>query len=323
MPGCDAADNKPKIIVVCGPTASGKTGLAVALALALGGEVISADSMQIYKSMAIATAQPTAAEMRGVPHHLIGFAEADEPFSVSNYTALAQPAIHTVIQNGHVPIVCGGTGLYIRALADGIAFDQSAGQDLAYRAELRKIAETEGAETLMNLLKAADPARAAELHPNNLNRVIRALEICRLSGKTMSEVMKESLTPPNYRALKIGLTFEDRALLYARINARVDAMMAQGLLEEARLYFAHNGADSTSAQAIGYKELKPYLDGEQTLETCVEKLKQATRNYAKKQLTWFGKDTSIHWLKADKTAENGDLLTQSLNLWREFNENAV
>jgi tRNA dimethylallyltransferase len=317
MPECEET-RKPEIIVVCGPTASGKTGLAAGLAQALGGEVVSADSMQIYKSMAIATAQPTADEMRGVPHHLIGFAEAAEPFSVSDYVRLAQSAIHTVIQNGHIPIICGGTGLYIRALVDGITFDRSTGQDMAYRAELRKIAETEGSEALMNLLKAADPVRAAELHPNNLNRVIRALEICRLSGKTMSAVMRESITPPNYRALKIGITFEDRALLYARINERVELMMKQGLLEEGSAYFANNKEHSTSAQAIGYKELKPFFNGKETLETCVDKLKQATRNYAKKQLTWFGKDKDIHWLKADKTAENGELVEQVLVLWSRF-----
>jgi tRNA dimethylallyltransferase len=287
-----------KIIVICGATATGKTALAVSLAERLNGEIIGADSMQIYKGMDIATAKPTAQELRGIPHHLIDFLEPHEPFSVADYVDLARAKIAEVKARQKLPIICGGTGLYINSLIDNIEFPEIKA-DPAFRAEMQK----KEPALLLEELRRKDPETAAELHENNKKRVIRALEVLHVTGKTISELKRTSrLNPSPYEPLILQIEFQ-RNELYERINERVDLMLEMGLLEECR--GAHcasvNGKPLlTSAQAIGYKELLPYLNGAKELEECVENLKKATRNYAKRQLTWFKKDPRINLLPADE-----------------------
>ena len=275
---------KIKLLAVVGPTASGKTALAVALAQAYGGEVISCDSMQIYKHMSIATAKPTAAEMQGVRHHLIDFLEPSESFSVAEYVALATQAAAEITARGKLPVLCGGTGLYYSSFVDGVRFSE-AGSDPDYRRRLEARAQCEGAQALLEELRAFDPQAAAALHPHNLKRIIRAMEHYHLTGETIT--------------VSFGIAFRDRQQLYARINRRVDEMLAQGLVEEARQYYAF-GQLGTASAAIGYKELKPYLEGEMPLEEAVENLKKETRHYAKRQITWFKRDERIHRLYADE-----------------------
>lgn len=300
-------EQKPKIplVVVAGPTASGKTGLAVALAKAFNGEVVSADSMQIYKRMEIATAKPTVQEMQGVPHHLIDFVEPDDAaFSVADYARLAHQTIEEIAARGRLPILAGGTGLYIRAVTDNIDYTQIH-SDTQVRGQLLRQARESGNEAMLAQLRDIDPQLAEKLHPNDIGRILRALEVHRLTGITMSEHQRRAReTEPRYALCMLGITYADRALLYERVNRRVDEMMRRGLLEEAREILASYGG--TARQAIGYKELAPYLRGEQPLEICVEKLKQATRNYAKRQLSWFRYETRIQWLLPDRMprAEN-------------------
>lgn len=287
------------VIAVVGPTASGKTRLAIELALHFGGEVVSADSMQIYRGMAVGTAQPAPEEMRGVPHHLIGVRDPDKPCSVADYVALARACIRDIHSRGKVPVVAGGTGLYVDALLNGLAFGETKRDD-ALRARLRREAEEQGGEALLERLGAFDPETAGKLHPHNLGRIIRAIEVYETDGVTMSELQRRSrLTPSPYRTCKIGLYFEDRAALYAKIHARVDAMLAAGLLEEAKVLFAcPDLRNSTAMQAIGYKELAAFLRGECPLSQAVDDLKRATRRYAKRQMTWFRRDKEIFWIEA-------------------------
>lgn len=287
------------LLVIAGPTACGKTALAVELARRFNGEVVSADSMQIYRRMDIATAKPTAAEMRGIPHHLIDFLPPDSAaFSVADYKLRADEAIADIHSRGKLPVLAGGTGLYIKAVTDNIGYDQTAGADGALREEFRKIHAEQGAQALHDMLKERDPALAATLHPNNVGRVIRALEVHRQTGIPMSEHQRRAAAQQSpYALCMIGIAFEDRAQLYLRINTRVDKMMQAGLLAEARQIREEYGG--TAAQAIGYKELEPYFAGSAELSDCVEALKRATRRYAKRQMTWFWRDGRIHWLKAD------------------------
>lgn len=293
-----AQAEKIPVAAVVGPTASGKSRLAAELALRLGGEVISADSMQIYEGMDIGTAKPTAAEMRGVPHHLIGTVPLTHPFSVADYVAEAAKVIAQIRARGSLPVLTGGTGLYVRSLLQNIAFTES-DRDGALRAALGEKAAREGAQALVEELARFDPESARRIHPNNIPRVIRAIEIYRTTGVTMTEQLRRSREAPSpYRSCVIGLDFQDRQTLYDRINRRVDEMMENGLLAEAEKIFRQEGA-RTAAQAIGYKELFPYLRGEITLSEAVEKIKCETRHYAKRQLTWFRRDEEIHWLPAD------------------------
>lgn len=295
-----AAPDKIPLLVVAGPTASGKTALAVEMAKRFGGEVVSADSMQVYQKLNIATAKPDTAEMQGVPHHLIDFLEPDAPaFSVADYAQLAHEAIKDIHSRGKLPVLAGGTGLYIKAVADNVGYGESAKSDADIRAKYRRIYEEQGAQALHDLLTACDPRLAASLHPNNAGRVIRALEVFELTGIPMSEHQRRALdTPELYKSCMLGIAYENRELLYMRINTRVDRMMAAGLLEEARQIREIYGG--TAAQAIGYKELEPYFLGEASLEDCIESLKRATRRYAKRQLTWFMRDERICWLMADR-----------------------
>ena len=304
------------VIFVVGPTASGKTALAVQLAQQLGGEVISADSMQVYAPMCIGTARPTDAEMDGVPHHLLGFLPLTQPYSVAQYAEDARRCIADVASRGRVPIVAGGTGLYVSALADGLTFSESHRDD-ALRAELTRRAQTEGGAALLRELAEFDPESAARLHPANVGRIIRAIEIYRTDGITMTEQLRRSrAVPPPWHSTMIGLTYRDRAVLYDRINRRVDQMLADGLEDEARRVLAMDGG-ATALQAIGYKELAPYLAGECSRDAAVERLRQATRHYAKRQLTWFRRDPRIRWLYPDETP---NILQQAIQLCQESTE---
>lgn len=290
---------KIKIAVIAGPTASGKTELGVEIAKAFNGEVISADSMQIYKGMDIATAKPSSEEMNGIPHHLIDFLERDKAFSVADYVELANEKINEVHKCGHLPVIVGGTGLYISSLIDNIQFP-----DIKSDPEIRKRLELESArfgnEKLFKQLEICDPETAAELHPNNLVRVIRALEVYEITGRKLSEYKAESrLVDSPYESVIIGLNYHDRQKLYDRINLRVDIMVENGLIEESRKVF-ESGEMRTAANAIGYKELIPYFENDADLQTCIDKIKQETRRYAKRQLTWFRKNAKIQWVMLDE-----------------------
>ncbi len=292
-------NDKIKLLAVVGPTASGKTELAVRLAKHYDGEIISADSMQIYKGMDIATAKPTEEEKHGIIHHLTDFLDPDEEFSVSDYTALAHKTAADINGRGKLPVLCGGTGLYIRSFLENIKFPE-AETDISLRNRLNRQYENEGGERLLEYLSGFDPETAASLLPQNGKRIIRAIEIYETTGITMSEHIRHSrLVPSPYDYTVIGLTYSDRQMLYDRINKRVDIMLERGLIEEARAFYGINSGNTASA-AIGYKELKPYLDGEMPLDEAVERLKQATRHYAKRQLTWFRRDKYINWIEIDK-----------------------
>ncbi len=292
---------KIPVVAVLGPTASGKTALAVELARSRRGEVISADSMQIYRGMDIATAKPSPEEKQGVPHHLMDFLEPSVPFSVAEYAALARETIRQVWERGGLPILAGGTGLYLDAVLDNIQFAEM-GSDPALRQELAAYGEQRGSAALWELLRACDPETAASLHENNRGRVIRAIEVCRLTGIPMSEHRRRSRSQPSpYRSLKVGIGFSDRQRLYDRIDRRVDDMLARGLLEEARAYLRRPDL-ATAVQAIGYKELAGYFRGEIPLEKAAENLRRETRRYAKRQLTWFRRDPEIHWFYPEEFA---------------------
>ncbi len=295
------SNNKIKLLAVVGPTASGKTALAIELAKMFGGEVVSCDSMQIYKGMEIATAAPTLEEQCGIPHHMVSCIDADEAFSVSRYCDMAHVYIKDISDRGKLPILCGGTGLYFSSLVDDLVF-ADAPSDERLRSGLYARAEEEGGQALLDELKCIDPETAERLHPNHISRIVRALEIFMLSGITLSEQNRRSReNESRYDLLAFGLDFSDRDVLYARINKRVDIMLKKGLIDEARL--AYNTEGRTSVQAIGHKELWKYFEGEQSLDEAVETLKRQTRRYAKRQLTWFRRDERIIWLDAIRNAE--------------------
>lgn len=290
---------KIKIVVIAGPTASGKTALAVELAKRFSGEVVCADSMQIYKGMDIATAKPTASEMQGIPHHLVDFLDAGESFSVADYVGLAHKAVSEVHERGNLPIICGGTGLYISSLIENISFGEGESNE-SLREELKKLAQEKGGGHLLEMLREFDPHTAARLHENNLSRIIRAIEIYKTTGKTMSEQIAESkLSGSPYDVCMIGLDYKNREVLYERIGRRVECMLEIGLLEETERVL-RDPCLKTSRQAIGYKELAPYFAGEADLQSCIECLKQSTRRYAKRQLTWFRRCAGMNWIYPDE-----------------------
>lgn len=291
--------DKPLVAVVAGPTASGKTALGIEIAKRLGGEIVSADSMQIYKNMDIATAMPTSVEQAQAVHHLIGFLSPGEDFSVAKYKELAFEAIDDILSRGKLPVVVGGTGLYIDTLINNTEFLDYEKNDI--RQSLEQRAEKEGIKSLFGELQRVDPKAAERLHINDSKRIIRALEVYMSTGKTISQQCELShLNESRYRFCVIGLTAENRQYLYDRINLRVDKMLEAGLIDEAKEFFEMNPGN-TAKQAIGYKELKPYLDGFVSLEEAAEKLKTETRRYAKRQLTWFRRNDKIHWLSVDTT----------------------
>ena len=299
LKGLSDMTDKIRVIAIVGPTASGKTALGAEIAEEFSGEVVSADSMQIYKGMDIATAKPTKEEMRGIPHHLIGFLDRNVSFSVADYVELAGSVIGDISERKKLPVIVGGTGLYVSSLLDNIKFADIK-SDAGLRKKLEDEAERLGNSYLFEKLEKVDPESAAELHPNNLVRVIRALEVYELTGKKLSLFKAESrLEESPYDPVMIGLDYNDRQILYDRINKRVDIMVKNGLVEEAQSIFDSCNM-KTAGNAIGYKELIPYFKKEKSLEECISKIKQETRHYAKRQLTWFRKNAKINWLKLDE-----------------------
>ncbi|WP_297872505.1 tRNA (adenosine(37)-N6)-dimethylallyltransferase MiaA [uncultured Oscillibacter sp.] len=286
-----------KIVCVVGPTACGKTTLGVLLAQRFGGEVVSADSMQIYRGMTIGTAAPTEAEMGGVPHHMIAVADPRERWSAARYAETAIPIVDDILRRGKLPILVGGTGLWLEAVVRGRSF--AAGQaGGAVRAELQRQLEAGGIAPLLEELRTVDPEAAERLHPADEKRILRALEVWRETGKTISEHNRETgRLPPRYDAVWIGLRFADREDMRSLIDRRVDAMAAAGLTEEVRALVDQGvPRDSTAMQAIGYKELLAVLDGQQSREEALETVKLRSRQYAKRQLTWLRRNPEIHWI---------------------------
>lgn len=304
---------KIPVAAVVGPTATGKSRLAAEIAVRLHGEVVSADSMQIYKGMNIGTAKPTEEEMRGAAHHLIGFLEPGQPFSAADYVKLAAKCVSQIHARGNLPVVAGGTGLYVRSLLYNIQFvPESRNENL--RAALYEKARREGAGALVEELKSFDPQSAERIHPNNLGRLVRAIEIYRTTGKTMTEQLKISKAqPPPYDACVIGLDYRDRQKLYGAINRRVDKMMDAGLLNEAKQVLSLENAP-TALQAIGYKEFIPYFSGECTLEEAVELIKKESRRYAKRQLTWFRRGKNVNWIMIDECSDFSEVCENAFSI---------
>ncbi len=304
-------EQKPLVVIV-GPTAVGKTGLSIELALRINGEIVSADSMQVYKYMDIGTAKATPQERKGVKHYLLDEVAPDEEFSVARYKKLADAYIDLIISKDKIPIMVGGTGLYINTVIDNIQLSETI-CDWEYRDELKKLAEEKGNEYVHDLLKQVDPESARRLHVNDLRRVIRALEVYKYTGVPISKHQELSRSQPSpYKLAMIGLTM-DRKWLYERINKRVDQMMEQGLLEEVRkLLDMGYSRDLVFMKGLGYKEMIEYIYGETSLEEAVEILKRNTRRYAKRQLTWFRKDKRIYWIEIQKSDSQEELMEKCL-----------
>ena len=288
-----------KLLVICGPTASGKTALAVALAKRTGGEVVSADSMQIYRRMDIGTAKPTAEEMDGVPHHMLDVADPGEDYSVARYVEEASACVEDILARGRLPIVAGGTGMYIDNLLAGRTFAAFTGK---WRQILQDRAAKEGIAALYRELEQVDPQRAARLHLADEKRIIRALEVWHETGETITEHDRRTAAlPPRYEAARIGLTFADRADMWVRIDRRVDQMMAAGLVEEVEGLLASGVPERcTAMQAIGYKEMAAALREGRPAAEAAEEIKLRSRQYAKRQLTWFRREPSMKWITWEK-----------------------
>ena len=282
----------PRVIAVAGPTATGKTALGILLAQRFGGEIVSADSMQVYRRMDVGTAKATAGERAAVPHHMLDVAEPRENYSVSRYVGEAARCCDDILARGGVPILVGGTGLYLDSLLSGRDFSAREEGDEGLRARLNARWEAEGGTALLEELRSFDPERAAKLHPGDRRRIVRAIEIYRLTGETITEHDRRTRAlPPRYEAARILLGYRDRADLYARIDARVDAMVAQGLFDEVAALLAEGvPPDCTAMQAIGYKEAAAALRGELTRAEAVAQIKQSSRRYAKRQITWFSRE---------------------------------
>ena len=295
---------QPKLVVITGPTASGTTALGVALAQRLGGEVVSADSMQIYRGMDIGTAKPTPEEMQGVPHHMIDIADPAENYSVSRYAKEASACVDDILARGKLPIVVGGTGLYIDSLIAGRTFADGTA-DTALRQELSERYDEIGGEGLLGELRKVDPERAAKLHPADKKRIVRAMEVYILTGRTITQHDAETrAVPPRYDAAKIALDFAVRQDLYDRIDRRVDIMVQQGLFDEVRALLAAGvPADCTAMQAIGYKEAVAAVQGKAAPQDAVAAIQLASRRYAKRQLTWLRRDQDLFWLRHEKTPD--------------------
>lgn len=294
----DDLTQKPKIAVVAGPTATGKTALGVALALALDGEVVSADSMQIYRRMDIGTAKVTPEEMLGVPHHMTDIADPSEKFSVARFVETADGCVRDILSRGKLPVVVGGTGLYLDSLISGRKYDSEA-FDEKLRDELSREYDSCGGAAMLSLLAVNDPQRAALLSPLDKKRIIRALEVYRLTGRTITEHDRETKAlPDRYDAARVVLTFKSREALYSRIDSRVDSMAASGLAKEVReLLLSGVPETATAMQAIGYKEMAAALRGETTDAQAIELIKRESRRYAKRQLTWFRRWKDALWIE--------------------------
>ena len=306
--------SKLPLLVVGGPTASGKTRLAIDLAMELGGEIICADSMQVYKGMEIGTAAPAPEERKKVPHHLFGILEPEESFSVARYLELAGQAVREISGRGALPVLCGGTGLYISCLIDGMDFDPLISGNPERRTQLRALAGEKGPGYLWEMLKGYDPKLAKNLHQNDLGRIIRAIEVCELGDTPMSEWQRRAASRESpYNICFLALRYADRELLYRRIDRRVELMLEQGLLDEVRALL-DRGCAGTAMQAIGYKEFSAYLRGEQTLVEATEHLQRQTRRYAKRQLTWLRRDARVRWLEPDTFESYQALFEKALEL---------
>lgn len=301
-----------KIIAVAGPTASGKSALALELCKRLDGELISLDSMQIYRGLDIGTAKPTKAEQAEVCHHMIDICEPTENFSAAEFAERAHKVIADVQSRGKKAVLCGGTGLYLDTVLGRLDFGEIE-SDEKLRGELIAFAEKNGAEALHERLREIDPQAAEKTHPNNVRRVARAIEIYELTGKTKTEHDREAISDSPYESLIIGLDYDDREVLYNRINRRVDAMIEAGLEGEVRSLVSRGllSAESTAGQAIGYKEMLGYIAGDCSLGDAVEKIKLGTRRYAKRQLTWLRRNPSINWLYPDRLGDFRSLVCEA------------
>ncbi len=307
----NSASLHPPLVAIVGPTAVGKTALSIELAQAVNGEIVSADSRQIYRHMDIGTAKPTPAERACVPHHLLDVVDPDQPMTLAEYQQLAYAAIEDIHRRGRVPLLVGGTGLYVRAVLDGLRIPEVP-PDPELRARLEAEARVIGAEALHARLVALDPAAAARIDPRNVRRVIRALEVCLHAGQPISEL--QEATPPPYRVLRVGLT-RPRPELYARIDARVDAMIAAGLVEEVRSLLARGyGPELPAMSGLGYRQICQYLAGERTLEEAVREIKRKTRRFVHQQQTWFRlDDPRIHWFDLSRTPY--EAIVQFVRTW--------
>ena len=290
---------KPKVVVIVGPTASGKTAVSIELAKKINGEIISADSMQIYKYMDIGTAKPTLDEMQGIKHYMLDVVMPDETFNVAKYKSMAESAIEEILKKGKVPIIVGGTGLYVNTLVDGIEFADVPG-DEEYRNELIEKGYREGAMSIYKELEKVD-SESKKIDPNNIRRVARALEIYKVTGKTKTQLDIESRKEVKYDYRLFGMEW-DRETLYNRIDLRVDKMIEAGLIDEVRNVTEKFKISNTAVQGLGYKEVIEFLNGNISYEEMIEKLKLETRHYAKRQLTWFRRDKRIKWIKPDENA---------------------
>lgn len=306
---------KQPLIILTGPTAVGKTKLSIALAKAVNGEIISADSMQVYRRMNIGTAKILPEEMQGVPHHLIDVLEPSEEFNVVRFAALAKQAIKECYAKGKIPILTGGTGFYIQAVLYDVDFTENE-DDKSYREQLERLAESEGAEALHARLKQIDEKAAADIHPNNVKRVIRALEFYEMSGgqkiSEHNETQRQKESPYNFAYFVLN---DERAAVYERIDRRVDEMLQQGLVEEVAALLAEGvSANAVSMQGLGYKEIVAYLKGECTLEEAVYILKRDTRHFAKRQLTWFKREKDVIWLNRQELGSDEKILEEIRNV---------
>lgn len=312
----------PKLIVITGPTATGKTALGVQVAKLIGGEVIGADSMQIYKGMDIGTAKPTKEEMEGIPHHMIDLIEPTDHYSVSRYVEDATAAAEDILARGKVPIVVGGTGLYIDSLLDGREFGDIQ-EDSKLRAMLEAQYDRSGGEAMLAVLHSFDPDRAEKLHPADKRRIVRAIEVYLLSGQTITDHDKQTQArPKRFPALRYALDFADRQTLYDRIGLRVDRMDALGLFREVQaLLDAGVPMDSTAMQAIGYKEPALALQGALTREEALERVKQSSRQYAKRQLTWLRRDAGLHWIIWEQSPDIAAAARQIAGDWTRVTQN--
>jgi tRNA dimethylallyltransferase len=304
---------KIPVAAIVGPTASGKSTLGIELCSVFSGEVVSADSMQIYKKMDISTAKPSKEEMKGITHHLIDLLEPTENFNVVKYCEMARTCISDINNRGKLPVVVGGTGLYMDSLLNNIDFSKES-SNLSLRKSLKEKALVDGSEYLYHELEKVDPLSALKIHPNDTGRIIRALELYHTTGITAFEQNRLSkLQSSPYRSIIIGLNFRNRQILYDRINTRIDVMVEAGLFEEAKNLFAMSRT-STAQQAIGIKELYPFFEGNINIDEALQNLKRETRRYAKRQLTWFRKNESVKWIYVDDYTDNSEITAQALCL---------
>ena len=310
----------PQIITIAGPTASGKTALSIQLAKELGGEIVSCDSMQVYKDMDIGTAKPTPEEQQGIPHHMLSVAEPWEDFSVSRYCAMADPIVEDILRRGKSPIIVGGTGLYMDALIRGNAFAPC--PSTGRREELEALAASQGIEAVIERLRAVDPGSAARLHPSDQKRIIRAMEVYLETGMTITEHNRKTQEiPPKYHPIRFTLTDRQRQTLYDRIDRRVDAMVEAGLIDEIQGLLARGIPEKcTAMQAIGYKEFVAALHGACSLEEAAGQVKQSSRRYAKRQLTWFRRNPENIWLIREDGQTSMEILDSARQYLRDFDK---